>query len=121
MTIFLADENVDLPIIARLRELGYAVQSIAEDCPGVDDTWVLQCAFAREAVLLTEDKDFGELVFRRRLMNSGIVLYRLPGLSAAAKVERIVQAFSSHSELFPRRFTVISRDQIRVRPNLAVT
>ncbi len=49
MTPFLADENVDFPIIARLRELGYKVQSIAEDCPSLDDTQVLQWALEREA------------------------------------------------------------------------
>ena len=85
MTLFLADENVDFPIIARLRELGYRVESIAEDCPSIDDTQVLQWAFEREAVLLTEDKDFGELVFRQRLKNHGIVLYRLPGITPAEK------------------------------------
>ena len=69
MTLFLADENVDFPIIARLRELDYSVQSIAEDCPSLNDTQVLQWALERDAVLLTEDKDFGELVFRRRLLN----------------------------------------------------
>lgn len=52
---------------------------------------VLQRALERQAVLVTEDKDFGELVFRQRKMNAGIVLYRLPGLSPAEKVLRISQ------------------------------
>ena len=82
---------------------------------------VLQRALERQAVLVPEDKDFGELVFRQRKMNAGIVLYRLPGLSPAEKVLRISQAFATHSELFPGRFTVISPDQVRVRPNLSIT
>ncbi len=51
MTLFLADENVDFPIIARLRELDYSVQSIAEDFPSLNDTPVLQWALERDAVL----------------------------------------------------------------------
>ena len=121
MTLYLADENVDAPIIDRLREVGYEVRSIAEECPGMNDTKVLQMALEMKAVLLTEDKDFGELVFRKRLMNSGVVLYRLPGLSPLERAERIVQAFTTHSSLFPGRFTVISSDQIRLRPNLALS
>lgn len=81
MTLYLADENVDLPIIARLRELGYNVQSVAEGWPSLNDTQVLQWALERQAVLLTEDKDFGELVFRQRRMNSGSL--RLAGLPPA--------------------------------------
>lgn len=118
MSLFLADENVDFPVITRLRGAGYRVQSVAEDCPSLDDTKVLDLALELSAILLTEDKDFRELVFRRRLMNSGIVLYRLPGFGPSDKAGRIVQAFATHSGLFPGRFTVISLDQIRVRPNL---
>lgn len=121
MSLYLADENVDFPILESLREQGYRVDSIAEDCPGLKDDEVLRLALERGAILLTEDKDFGELVFRLRKMNAGIVLYRLPGLSTTEKAARIVEAFQSHSDLFPGRFTVIALHQVRIRPNLSIT
>ena len=121
MTLFVADENVDYLILTNLREQGYSVESIAEQCPSLKDSDVLQWALERQAVLLTEDKDFGELVFRQRKVNSGIVLYRLAGLTSQQKAERIVQAFTTHSNVFSGRFTVISSDQVRVRPNLSIS
>jgi predicted nuclease of predicted toxin-antitoxin system len=61
----LADENIPLPTIRRLRAMGHAVLSIAEHFPGIADEEVLARAIAEGAVLLTLDSDFGELVFRR--------------------------------------------------------
>ena len=69
-----ADENVDRQIVDRLRAHGHDVLSIAEVEPGIDDDVVLLKARESGALLLTGDKDFGELVFRRRLLSSGVVL-----------------------------------------------
>ena len=59
-----ADEGVDRPIVDRLRQNGHAVVYIAEESPSSTDDAVLALANARASVLLTIDKDFGELVFR---------------------------------------------------------
>jgi predicted nuclease of predicted toxin-antitoxin system len=66
--ILLADENVDAPIVAELRAAGHRVDYVRELDPGIDDQTVLAFANGRDALLLTSDKDFGELVFRRRLV-----------------------------------------------------
>jgi predicted nuclease of predicted toxin-antitoxin system len=58
-----ADENVDKEIVDRLRVHGYNVVSIAEDDPGIDDQTVLDRSLRVDGVLLTADKDFGDLVF----------------------------------------------------------
>ena len=60
---FVADESVDRQIVEAVRGLGYDVLSIAESAAGVD---VLSRANDAQSVLLTADKDFGELVFRQR-------------------------------------------------------
>jgi predicted nuclease of predicted toxin-antitoxin system len=62
----LADESVDGPIVKRLRQEGHTVQYIAEMTPGITDDMVLELANQEAALLLTADKDFGELVFRQR-------------------------------------------------------
>ena len=58
-----ADESVDWPIVERLRRDGHEVIAILETCPGAPDARVLEIANASEAILLTADHDFGELVF----------------------------------------------------------
>jgi predicted nuclease of predicted toxin-antitoxin system len=75
-----ADESVDRQIVDRLRAFGHDIRSIAELEPGIDDEEVLQMSRESNAVLLTADKDFGELVFRNRQIHSGILLIRLAGL-----------------------------------------
>lgn len=75
-----ADENVDGPIVARLREDGHEVDYVAEMAPGISDDEVLDHANGRQALLITTDKDFGELVFRQGKLNAGIVLLRLAGV-----------------------------------------
>lgn len=61
---FIADEGIDRPIVDRLRQEGYSVWYIAEMAPSISDDMVLKLANDQKALLLTADKDFGELVFR---------------------------------------------------------
>jgi predicted nuclease of predicted toxin-antitoxin system len=74
-----ADEGVDRPVVERLRQDGHDVVYVAELSPSLPDDEVLQQANARGAVLMTADKDFGELVFRQGLVHSGVILLRLAG------------------------------------------
>ena len=67
----LADESVDRPIVERLRDDGHEVVYVAELSPSIGDDEVLQKANDSRALLLTTDKDFGELVFRQRRLNLG--------------------------------------------------
>lgn len=80
---FLADEGVDRQIVERLRQIGHQVLYIAEMEPGISDDEVLERANDNEALLITLDKDFGELVFRQAKVNAGVILVRLGGLSPA--------------------------------------
>ena len=72
---FLADENIPLASVRGLRELGHDVISIAEQSPGISDEEVLHRAHAENRVLVTFDRDFGELVFRRALPAPAGILY----------------------------------------------
>ena len=62
--MFLANENIPRPSILFLREMGYAVKSIQEDRQGVSDEEVLQIAIDEHLIMLTFDRDYGELIFR---------------------------------------------------------
>jgi predicted nuclease of predicted toxin-antitoxin system len=117
MTI-VADESVDKQIVERLRQEGYEVLYIAEMEPSISDNTVLQRANEKNALLITSDKDFGELVFRQKLLSSGgIVLLRLSGLSNQLKAETVVDAFAKHVNDFIQAFSVVSPGAIRIRPN----
>lgn len=84
--------------------------------PGVADGVVLERANEASALLLTADKDFGEMVFReRRLSSGGVTLIRLAGLSAERKVEAVSKAFAQRGPEFAQAFAVISPGRLRIR------
>ena len=85
----LADENVDKVIVEHLRKDGHDVLYVIEMEPGISDDEVIQWANLESAMLLTADKDFGELVFRQSRIVRGVVLIRLAGLSPQRKAEVI--------------------------------
>ena len=71
---FVADENFPRPALEALRNAGWEVFSVAEECSGISDEEVAALCSESQRVLLTFDKDFGELVFRRGLSaGSGVV------------------------------------------------
>lgn len=111
----LADESVERQIVERLRNEGHDVAYIAEMEPGISDETVLKNANEQEAMLLTVDKDFGELTYRQKLIHRGVVLIRLAGLSNQTKAELVAQALRDRGAQFVNAFTVISPGMIRVR------
>lgn len=109
------DENVDRQIVERLRQDDHEVWYVAEMDPGINDQDVLDLTNNEGAILLTADKDFGELVFRQRLVNPGIILLRLSGLPSTVKVKRVLQALRTHGEAMREAFVVITHRAIRIR------
>jgi len=112
---FVADESVDRPIVERLRQEGHQVSYIAESGPGMSDDDVLHLANQETALLLTADKDFGEMVFRQRLHMHGVVLIRLAGLTPVRKAEIVTLAVREHLKELPRSFAVIMSGIFRIR------
>jgi len=111
----LADESVDGPIVARLRLEGHEVDSIAEVSPGLRDEVVLARAWQAGVVLLSCDKDFGELVYRQRLPHAGVLLLRLEGLDEIGKCDLTAQAITERGPELPGAFSVVTPDIIRIR------
>ncbi|NES74002.1 MAG: hypothetical protein F6K24_56870 [Okeania sp. SIO2D1] len=112
---FVADENIDEPIVLRLRQDGHVVWFIAEMEPGISDETVLYIANEQNAPLITGDKDFGELVFRLKSVTSGVILIRLPEFSAQQKAEIVSQVIEQHADELLEAFTVISQNSVRIR------
>jgi predicted nuclease of predicted toxin-antitoxin system len=110
-----ADESVDRAVVERLRQDGQAVVWIAELAPGITDDEVLREANDRGALLLTADKDFGELVYRQGSVHGGVVLIRLAGLPNSTKAEVVAEVFRDRAAELPGAFTVLTPGVVRLR------
>ena len=99
----------------RLRHNGHDVLWIREAAPGNSDPDVLARALAENRLLITFDKDFGELVFRSGAKAShGIVLFRNSQPSSAAVAERITSVLASRDD-WSEHFSVVDDFTIRMR------
>ena len=112
---FLADENFPLDAVVALRTAGFDVSWIMTDSPGVDDITVLAQAQPEDRILLTFDKDFGELAFSRRLSaKSGVVLFRaLQGTSR--ETAEFVRAVIASRQDWQGHFSVVDSRRVRMR------
>ena len=112
---FLADDCLDGRLIARLRGAGLDVAAVRDVCRGARDREVLARARGEGRVLLTEDKDFGELALRIGEPAPGIVLFR----EVAADVDQAVAAFeallASHGSELRASFAVVRGGRVRLR------
>lgn len=113
-----ADESVEVPIIARLRADGHDVWSVAENRPSIGDPDVLATSTTLGRLLLTDDNDFGELVFRLGLPAPfGVVRIKLPNaMPVAQKAEIVAQAFVTHNTRLVGHLSVIEEHRVRIRP-----
>jgi predicted nuclease of predicted toxin-antitoxin system len=92
---FLANENFPLDAVEALRQNGHDVVWIRVESPGISDPEVLSRAQAENRILLTFDKDFGELAFRSKLPASvGIILFRIKAPSGAVLAEKVSKVIS---------------------------
>jgi len=111
----LADENLARDLVAWLRASGYDVLYAAEAAPGESDLAWAARAEVDERVLLTSDKDFGELVFRDGLSSYGVVLLRLDDLTVAEALTRLQSVWSIVEANPTGQFIVVTEKKVRVR------
>ncbi len=104
--IFVADEGVDRQIVAKLRNR-HTVIYIAEANSAMSDDAVLEQANRAGAILITADRDFGELVYRQKRAHHGVLLLRLAGLPSQTKAEMVNAALVQHGHEIAGNFIVI--------------
>lgn len=112
---FLADESLEARLVEFLREQGHDVLFVAEMTLGLSDADVLAQANREQRVLLTNDKDFGELAFLQHQAKHGIVLFRFQSESIALKKDRLTQLLTAHATGLPSSFTVVTDARVRLR------
>jgi predicted nuclease of predicted toxin-antitoxin system len=113
---FLADENVARPTILILRAAGHDIESMSELAPGTPDEAVLERARLGGQVLITFDRDFGELVYQRGApVPAGIIYLRLRGAKPEPIASILINLIVSSEIELSARFTVVDPEKVRQR------
>jgi len=112
---FLADEGVEREIVDALRSEGHDVLYVAEMSPGINDGAVLDLANKASSILITSDKDFGELVFRQQRIHQGVILIRLHAELPHTKALTITAAVTHFGDQLTNSFSVVSSGMVRIR------
>jgi predicted nuclease of predicted toxin-antitoxin system len=111
---FLADVNVESEIVDHLRQNGYDIKWIPDYDRQMSDEALLDMAVTEKRILITNDKDFGELAFRQRRPLVGIILLRVTGQRTRDKIRVLGSLLEDHQSKIPGSFIVLSKDKIRV-------
>lgn len=110
---FLVDECTGPAVALWLRNQKYEVFSVYEESRGMDDEAVMAKVFAENWILITNDKDFGEKVYRERHPHKGIVLLRLEDERATNKIAVLRRLLEGYAEQLANQFIVVTERQIR--------
>jgi predicted nuclease of predicted toxin-antitoxin system len=111
---FLADESCDFAVVRSLRAARYDVKAVAEVALGATDDVVLELALRERRVLLTEDKDFGQLVFAAARSSSGVILVRYPATARSQLPRIILDLVNTEQERLVGSFAVVQPSRIRI-------
>ena len=111
-----ADENVERPIVKRLRADGHEVTFILETAPGSKDPDILRLAAREGALLVTCDKDFRQLAIEARRPSSGVLLLRIDGPSIQAQADRVAETIQFYGEQLHQVFTTLYPHVLNMEP-----
>jgi len=111
---FLADESCDFAVVLALRAAGHDVLAVAEVARGAKDPEVIRLARGEGRVLLTEDKDFGQLVYARGQGGDGVVFLRFPAAARAQAPTAVLELVSKFGERLPTAFVVLEPGRARI-------
>lgn len=111
-----ADEDVAAQIVEALRADGHEVTYLAELAPSTEDPVVLSWANTASSLLITSDKDFGELVYRSGEQTCGVLLLRLHQLQVPTRAALVASVLRQRGSELSRSFAVLTPAVLRVRP-----
>jgi predicted nuclease of predicted toxin-antitoxin system len=111
---FLADESCDFAVVRALRAAGHDVVAVGELSPRAEDETVVHLAVKEKRVVLTEDKDFGQLVYADRRASGGILLLRFPATARSRLAKAVLELVNRRGEQIIGRFIVIQPGRIRI-------
>ena len=110
---FLVDECTGPKVAAWLVGQGHEVFSVYDSARGSDDDWVIETAYVGNWILITNDKDFGEKVFREYRPHRGVILMRLRDEGWSNKIAVLKKLIEVHASKSPDRFIVVTETRVR--------
>jgi len=110
---FLVDECTGPRVAAWLYSQGHEVFSVFDEARGIEDEEVIRKAYAESWILITNDKDFGEKVYRERRPHRGVILMRLENERAANKIEVLRRLLERYANRLADSFVVVTEMRVR--------
>ena len=112
---FLADECIPPAIIASLRVTGHDVLSVREAFPSASDAFILSLSVQERRIVLTEDNDYGELIFHRsKAAAVGVVLLRMPDAKRDKRWARLKAVLDELGDRLLGKYVIVGPDRVRV-------
>ncbi len=111
---FLADESCDFAVVRALQAIGHDVIAVKDVLRGRPDEDVINFALKESRVLLTEDKDFGQLVFASAMKSPGVIFIRFPANARQSMAKTVVKLVEKTPEKLGGRFIVVQPGRIRI-------
>lgn len=113
---FIVDESTGMAVVELLRRRGHDVLAVAEIMHQAADPDILAVALSENRVLITNDKDFGELAFRSLQSHHGVPLLRLRDESTANRVRVVEAILDRFMDRLPEHFVTATESRVRIRP-----
>jgi len=111
---FLADESCDFTFVRVLRSAGHDVLAVVDSAPGAPDDKVIALAHSQRRILITEDKDFGQLVFAAAASTSGVIYVRYPMRHRSTLGVDLLRLVKERGESLTGAFAVVEPGRIRI-------
>ena len=116
MARILADESCDCSVVRALDRLGHEVLAVADLSPRANDESVIGLALREQCNLLTEDKDFGQLVHASGMQSVGVILLRFPAGARSTIGDAVADLVGRRGEDLIGRFVVVQPGRVRIGP-----
>lgn len=110
---FLVDECTGPQVAAWLQSQGHEIFSVFDEARGIEDDEVIKKACDENWILITNDKDFGEKVYRERRPHRGLIFLRLEDERAANKIEVLQRLLGGYADRLADRFVVVTDTRVR--------
>lgn len=111
---FLADESCDFAVVRALQKAGYDVKAVAEMSPGISDEDVAALSVGEMRILITEDKDFGQMIYAKSQASAGVIFIRFPTDARLSVPDTVVRLVGEYGDRLHRRFAVVTPGRIRI-------
>jgi len=113
---FLADVNVEKPIVDYLSRQGYDIKWVPDYNCEMPDEDLLQLANEEKRIFITNDKDFGDLIFLQKKLSVGTILFRVKDQKSQGKIKLMKKLLMGHRDKLLNHYVVITKLKIRIIP-----